>query len=137
MRPQRRSGSGTRDRRGRQVRVLSAAVLAFSFALTVWPCCAAFAHPLLERAGLHQPGQHYDGATHVPERGRGPCTWIVADAPAFSALAPLARVGFDIAYVGLATGGRAAPVHAPAPRHPLSSRGPPGPRYLELLRLLL
>lgn len=120
-----------RTRRGRPARVVARAVLAFSFALVLWPCCDLL-------AGVSEFHAHPGGTGMPGDQGHspGPCGWMDAnDIPVWEA-APTVWSGPYPAPPAPSTY-RSTAVATMSPPRASVSRGPPGPRYLELRRLLL
>lgn len=118
------------DRRGPKTRVLSVAVLAFFFALALWPCCEVMAGSLLQE-------RHDAGAMHGTDGAPGPCAWMDASDVALPELAPVARTTSGVAAPAVLGIDRIGLIREPVLPHAGSSRGPPRPLYLGLLRLLL
>lgn len=118
------------DRRGRNARVLPIAVLAFFLALTLWPCCEVMAGSLLQQ-------RHDDGAMHGTDGAPGPCAWMDASDVVLPEVAPVARTMSGAGFPAVPGIKQLAVIQGPALPHAGSSRGPPRPLYLGLLRLLL
>ncbi|BAU49267.1 hypothetical protein SVA_2719 [Sulfurifustis variabilis] len=115
-------------RRRRHAGVLTVAMLALSFAFSLWPCCELFAG-----SPPHSGQAQHGGVTHDP--GPGPCAWMDAGDVALPEMAPGAHAGCDVLPP---VPSRTAPaVAVRAVSHIGLSRGPPGPLYLEFHRLLL